>query len=131
MYCRSAGDVCWRPTPTTTNEDENEEQRKSSPLGGYFTCNKSLAIVLGNIIGLVALGAIGGAVGISVSSTCKLFILLNFNWKILIFHAVKQGFGVSCKITSDCATLSSNGLICYNGNCSCITTSYYDGTSCC
>ena len=38
-------------------------------MGGNFTCNKTLATVLGNIIGLIALGAIATVIGISVSSS--------------------------------------------------------------
>jgi hypothetical protein len=52
-------------------ENEEGERSKRSPLSGHVAFNKTLAIVLGNIIGLLAIGAIGSVVGIFVSSSSK------------------------------------------------------------
>jgi hypothetical protein len=65
-------------------------------LGGNFTCNKTLATVLGNIIGMIALGAIATVIGISVSSSSnfKLEKLNYLNSKDEIFLNSKTRFWI-------------------------------------
>lgn len=50
-------------------EEEEESSRKKSPLGGNLMCNRTAAIIIGNLVGLAVLAGIGVAVGFGVSSS--------------------------------------------------------------
>ncbi len=47
------------------------EKTNRSSLSGYFICNRTFIIVFANIIALAALGIIGLAIGLGISSASK------------------------------------------------------------
>jgi hypothetical protein len=54
-----------------------ERQSNATGLRGKFSMRPSLTILLANIIGFVALSAIGFAIGTKISDQCKKNVFLN------------------------------------------------------
>ncbi len=83
------------------------------PFSGYFICNKVYVILALNIVGVLLLASIGLLFGLGLTKL------------------IPKNIGSTCTSNSECKVLSSYGLICNNGNCTCKDSAYYYGSNCC
>ena len=90
-----------------------KEKEMCGPFSGYFLCNKLYVILALNIVGVLLLASIGLLIGLGLTKLSP------------------KNIGSTCSSNSECIVLSSYGLICNNGNCTCKDSAYYDDSNCC
>ncbi len=112
------------------NLKSNNNRRVEKQCCGICFRNKILAIGLAVVFTIIILSGILAAFLFARSFGRDYTIILKNIFAYFFFMLTGNKYGSSCTSTPDCETLSSLGLICSEGNCTCLKQAYFDGSIC-